>query len=91
MASVTEVTNLESHPNYDRGISKMAKKNARNADPNEGHCLVTNSNNTIGVEYCHCILRRIMKEEGIVCVYLLVFILSSNTYHSSIALNGTGT
>lgn len=89
-AMTSLITTPESRQNYIMGITEISKKRVRDADPNGGRCLVENTIHA--VDYCHCIPRKYMNEEKIVCVYRIhLFILGSNTYHSSIALNGPGT
>ena len=86
--AIDEVTTPKSHPNYERGISNIVRKRVRDADPNKGHCLVTNHQITIGVEYCE------ENDERRRCMCLSTDIysgFSSNTWHSSIALNDTVT
>lgn len=60
----SEFSTLESLQKYDMEITETVMNRVRDADPNEGRCLVTNA--TIPIDYCRCIS---MKEEKIVCVY----------------------
>ena len=62
-AVASEVSTVESHQN----ITEMARKRVRDVDPNGGRCLVENSISLI--EYCHCIPRRKMNDDKLVCVY----------------------
>jgi hypothetical protein len=41
-------------------------------------------------EFCHCVPRRYMKDDKLVCLFSIYSILVSNAYHSSGSLNGTG-
>jgi len=52
----TEVTTPETNPTYDVGISEHAKARV---DPNDGRCMVTNTE--YALEFCHCIERRRMQ------------------------------
>lgn len=63
----SEVTTPESHQNYDMEIPEMAKESVRDADPNGGRCLVTNTMTPLAIHYCRCIPRRFMNDEKIVC------------------------
>ena len=73
----TEVTTPEMIPDYDYDgqLSNHTKAADIAADPNQGHCLVENNNHT--VEFAHCIARKHMKDEKMVCVRPLFFILGS--------------
>jgi hypothetical protein len=57
----------EANPDYDRKISDNAKQRVRDVDPNDSRCLVLNSE--FGVQFCHCISRKHMKSEDIVCAF----------------------
>lgn len=57
----------ETRTTYEIGFKERIRVNV--ADPNDGRCLVTNALNTAPVQYCHCIPRRVMNDENLVCVY----------------------
>ena len=85
----TEEMTPEANPAYEVGISRMAKIRALRADPNEGRCLVTNTQ--FSIQLCHCIGRSWMQDSNIVSVYLPDLLVGSYTYyHSSITSNGIG-
>ena len=54
-------------PLYSLQLSKEDKNRVRDADPNGGRCLITNSRYSIN--YCHCIPKTIMNDENIVSGY----------------------
>lgn len=60
-----ESTTPSDRPLYD--TASVARKWVFKVDPNEGRCLVTNVSQS--VECCHCIPKKIMKDESIVRVY----------------------
>lgn len=60
-----EVTTPEFYQD-DMGITEIVKENVRFTDPNGGPCLVTNTD--LAVDYCHCVPRKIMNDERIVCL-----------------------
>ena len=68
-----EPTTPKNHPNYSQKVSHDIKQRVRLATSslNGSRCLITNGGHS--VEYCHCVPRRALKEEDVVC-------LSSCTY-----------
>lgn len=85
-----EVTTPESRPHYDTGTSEKTRRHVREAAPSNGRCLVTNFQSTTGVEYCHCVPKRYMQDDEIVCVYSIMYYIILNT-PSLISSNGPGT
>lgn len=62
----SEFTTPEHRPNYDMRISSDTKKRVQRSSPSGVRCLITNGRHS--VEYCHCIPRRILKENEVVCL-----------------------
>ena len=48
-------------------LSKKDKQRVLAADPNKGHCMITNALSPLN--FCHCVPRSFMKDEKIVSVY----------------------
>ena len=82
-------TTPESHGNYHCGISKADREKIWNADPNDGCCLIQDF--VDGVVHCHCIPRRHMQDEDLVCETTSIYSVYWNIYCSSISLSGHGT
>lgn len=61
---VSEFTTPESHQSSDLEITEMTKESVRDADPNGGRCLVTNT--TLAVQYYHYIPKSMIGEK-VVC------------------------
>ena len=54
-------------------LSISDKDRVRNADPNEGHCLLTNALNPLN--FCHCIPRKNLQEKDIVRAFRIHYYL----------------
>jgi hypothetical protein len=64
-----EITTPVSRPSYESATLGDLKQRVKNADPNNGRCLVTNFSDSWSVNFCHCIARKFMKNNDLVSVY----------------------
>ena len=60
-----EETSPDSCLNYSIGIADFVRDNVVAADPNKGHCLITNCASP--VQLCHSISRKTMDDDHLVC------------------------